>query len=96
MLKKLSILASLAYTIFSLSTLSASAGFTCEKDNKVDLADDKICCCTTDLNSVDANDFNCAPATPTIGEDGNKKCPTGKTKISNQEKSCICHFTVKR
>lgn len=94
MLKKLATLVLLAYA--SLSLNNAYAAFTCDKDNKVDLSDDKVCCCSADTNSSDPGDYKCEPTAAVIGSDGSKKCPTGKTKISNQEKSCLCHFKINR
>lgn len=93
MLKKVALIALLAC---STSIPGFAADLTCEKDNKVSLGDNEICCCTSDSKTSDSNDFNCKPTAPVTDADGSKKCPTGTTKISNQEKSCICHFAIKK
>lgn len=93
MSKKLTALVLLAYTALSMNNAYA---FTCDKDNKVDLSDDKICCCVPDTSSSSPSDYKCEPTSPVVDADGGKKCPTGKTKISNQEKSCLCHFKINR
>jgi hypothetical protein len=91
MLKKLALIALLACS-------TSIPGFAADPstDNKVSLGDNEICCCTSDSKTSDSNDFNCKPTTPVVDADGNKKCPQGTTKISNQEKTCIIHFSIKK
>ena len=82
---------------FGLTINAVFAGEVCkqkdtDKDGKVTLAENEICCCKPKVEG--SNEFECEPL---VKEDG--KCPPEReTKVSikiNNQRICVCEYTKK-
>ena len=83
MIKKLALIALLAYSLFSTNN---AFSYDCAHDNKVQVPSDKpYCCCTPVASTTANNDYTCAPQTAKCGQG---QIPAGM-KINGQ-KLCPC------